>query len=543
MATAFLGADRRGAPPTPATAQKAAGQAAKAEGFAYCAGATKHGAVGLPHAGEPLTAPRLQTRFMNEGVVQVSCGWRHSAYVLSSGEVYTCGEGTDGKLGSGETASSPEPQPVSFGAELFVMHVSCGQHHTAFVGADRTVWTCGLGLYGQLGHGGLASEASPRCVASLRGRVVAAACGDLHTLLLSDEGRPLACGMSEGGRLGLPAPKGQKRLEPCVTTPRDVPLHGVLAAAEAFRVSGVSCGGAHAGLTYSDGSAYTFGHGERGQLGHGSTLNEPLPRKVSELQGTRLKRLSCGAQHTLFLSVTGGVYACGSGGSGRLGLAIGLGGREGCTVPRQVPGLSGTVVVQVSAGAFHSSFVTEDGSVLLCGANENGQLGLNGTTMVATAVTAPPKLWRQRGAVVLGASCGGEHTIFVTKALVDPEDDARADEHEAAAKIVQRLVRGSTTRKEIAAGPRRPKPQLPGKYTEAERIAAAVAIQSVARSRAVRRRRAAEARRAAFGGGPGGAGVWSGLRNRFVAAITAKPIAEAAAQEKSRHATMSKSDW
>ena len=67
-------------------------------------------------------------------------------------------------------------------------------------------------------------------------------------------------------------------------------------------MAGVSCGGGHSGLVYSDGSAYTFGQGEQGQLGHGVTLSEATPRKVTELQGVRMKRLSCGAQHTLFLS-------------------------------------------------------------------------------------------------------------------------------------------------------------------------------------------------------------------------------------------------
>ena len=51
--------------------------------------------------------------------------------------------------------------------------------------------------------------------------------------------------------------------------------------AGAYRVAGVSCGGAHSGLVYSDGSAYTFGRGEQGQLGHGVTLSEAIPRKVA----------------------------------------------------------------------------------------------------------------------------------------------------------------------------------------------------------------------------------------------------------------------
>ena len=256
--------------------------------------------------------------------------------------------------------------------------------------------------------------------------------------------------------------------------------------------------------------------------------------QVTELQGVRLKRLSCGAQHTLFLSSQGGVWACGSGGCGRLGLGLGLGGRAGSLLPRQVPGLSGTVVVQVSAGAWHSAFVDEAGGVFMCGSDESGQLGLNGPAMSASKVSAPPKLVQQRGAVVLGTSCGGEHTVFVLKAIVDPADDVRADETEAAAKLVQRLVRGGATRKSISEGPNRPKPRLPGTHTELQREAAATVLQASARSRAVRRRRTIEARR--------GSSVWSGLRSRFVAALASSPFEEAAKEAGGREAK-SKSDW
>ena len=591
---------------TPLTAAK---RAEHSEGYAYCVGSTKHGECGLPHQGKPIRAPRLQTRLMKEGVVQASCGWRHTAFLLSSGEAYACGDGAYGKLGSGDTALLPEPSRVHFPTPVHVMSVSCGQHHTAFVGADRTVWTCGLGLYGQLGHGDSLNEFTPRCVEAARGKVVAAACGDLHTLLLYEDGRALSCGLGEGGRLGLPVPQGEAAVG-CVTSPCEVPLNAALKQVEAYRVAGVSCGGAHSGLIYSEGSAYTFGRGEQGQLGHGATVSEPTPRKVTELQGVRLKRLSCGAQHSLFLSAQGGVWACGSGGSGRLGLGLGLGGREGSLLPRQVPGLSGTVIVQVSAGAWHSAFVSDAGGVLLCGADESGQLGLGGPAMTATKVSAPPKLWQQPGAVVLGTSCGGEvrfmpacvsnhrpargqasprgvgqpeyctlacvlcpacvsnhrpargpaslrtvrrdsrcdsrcdsrvpgphlaqHTVFVLKALVDPEDDVRAAETEAAAKLVQRLVRGGATRKSIASSPHRSKLRLPGTYTELQRVAAATELQAMARSRAVRRQLAAEVRR--------GTSLWSGLRSRFVAALASAPFEEAGKAGGGRQ-TKSKSDW
>ena len=55
---------------------------------------------------------------------------------------------------------------------------------------------------------------------------MAAACGDLHTLLLFEDGQALSCGLGESGRLGLPVPKGEDGVG-CVTTPREVPLHAL----------------------------------------------------------------------------------------------------------------------------------------------------------------------------------------------------------------------------------------------------------------------------------------------------------------------------
>lgn len=152
-----------GTPPPPKQAWPAATpltakRAEHAEGYAYLAGSTRFGELGLPHHSEPIRAPRLQTRLMNDGVVQVSCGWRHTAFVLSGGDAYCCGDGAYGKLGCGGEVALPEPSRVVFSAAVHVMSVSCGQHHTAFVSGDRCVWTCGLGLYGQLGHGGAANE-------------------------------------------------------------------------------------------------------------------------------------------------------------------------------------------------------------------------------------------------------------------------------------------------------------------------------------------------------------------------------------------------
>lgn len=46
-----------------------------------------------------------------------------------------------------------------------------------------------------------------------------------------------------------------------------------------------------------DGGLFTFGDGSWGQLGHGSTANELLPRRVLELMGTEVSQIVCGRYH------------------------------------------------------------------------------------------------------------------------------------------------------------------------------------------------------------------------------------------------------
>ena len=39
---------------------------------------------------------------------------------------------------------------------------------------------------------------------------------------------------------------------------------------------------------------FTFGNGSNGQLGHGNSNNEILPRQVMDLMGTAVTQITCG---------------------------------------------------------------------------------------------------------------------------------------------------------------------------------------------------------------------------------------------------------
>ncbi len=445
----------------------------------------------------PLRTPHLLTTLIEAQVAQVSCGWRHSALVLADGELYACGDNEYGKCGFGDTAARSEPTrvpiPLQAGAPpshvVRVSTVSCGRSHSAFVCTAGELYTFGLGLYGQLGHRTLTAQTAPRRVDGLGGAAVSVSCGGLHTLVVRADGRALSCGFHDAGRLGRPVsgragasaegelaggegaqPTGEggataggasasEVLEAAAPTLGGAPalecsarfeavlLHGAASASDA--VVAVAAGGAHSAFVLADGAVYTCGRGECGQLGHGVAQPEPAPRRLVGLKGSRVRRAAAGEAHSLFLTSAGVPYACGAGGFGRLG----LGGRASVLTPSPVGALAAHVVVQISAGDTHSAFVTEAGAVFMCGDDSLGQCGLHGGSGAhggAGAASAllpqtPPKLARD-GVHVLGVSCGGAHTGFVLRAVVDAREDYREDQVEMAATVIESFFRGAHVR-------------------------------------------------------------------------------------------------
>jgi len=59
-------------------------------------------------------------------------------------------------------------------------------------------------------------------------------------------------------------------------------------------VAYISCGLDHTAILTRDGGVFTFGAGTYGQLGHGTAMNEMLPRMVLELMGSTVTQISCG---------------------------------------------------------------------------------------------------------------------------------------------------------------------------------------------------------------------------------------------------------
>jgi alpha-tubulin suppressor-like RCC1 family protein len=268
------------------------------------------------HQQEPARAggPEL---FANQRIRLAAAGWCHLAVVAEDGAVYTCGAGLNGRLGLGDVQPRRQltrvPQAVFAGSH--VVMVACGGGHTVAVTAAGHVWACGYNDYGQLGVGDTAHRLGFTKVdaGQLGGaRIVMAACGWYHSVVVSAEGRVWTFGYGAFGCLGHN--DEQDRLVP------------TLLAAEVFEASKivtVAAGGYHNKAVGESGALWAWGLGSSGQLGLCDTNNRLVPTLVGaeeEFWGSKVRMAACGCEHTLVLTKAGELWACGNGAQGRLGL-------------------------------------------------------------------------------------------------------------------------------------------------------------------------------------------------------------------------------
>jgi E3 ubiquitin-protein ligase HERC4 len=97
-------------------------------------------------------------------IALIACGANHTFAVSTSGAIFGWGKNTHGQLGLNDTASKQFPTQLRTLRNSRVRYISCGDEFSTFLTLDGGVFSCGAGMYGQLGHGSHSNEILPRQV-------------------------------------------------------------------------------------------------------------------------------------------------------------------------------------------------------------------------------------------------------------------------------------------------------------------------------------------------------------------------------------------
>ena len=165
-----------------------------------------------------------------------------------------------------------------------------------------------------------------------------AACGSNHTIAVTVNGMLFGFGDGELGQLGC-GDRVDRSSRPYL-----------LASQRKERCVQISASREHNVAVMEDGKVLVWGTGNKGGLGLGpDQLMFKLPTLVPTLgvqAGISIGRITCGSEHTVFLTRGGAVYVCGSNEIGQLG----LGHRNNIHVPTLVRALIATPVQDAAAG-------------------------------------------------------------------------------------------------------------------------------------------------------------------------------------------------
>jgi len=168
--------------------------ATTAEGRLWTWGDNRNGQLGHGHI-DDLFIPHLlpRTALGISDVVMVFAARYHTMAVNTEGRLLVWGNGRFGQLGLGTYIDKHTPTPVGkleFGGSD-VLTVGCGVTHTLVVTTDGGLYTCGSGSDGKLGHGDVENSPVPVCIGAehfFNNKIRCASAGCNMSAVVSEDG-------------------------------------------------------------------------------------------------------------------------------------------------------------------------------------------------------------------------------------------------------------------------------------------------------------------------------------------------------------------
>jgi len=254
----------------------------------------------------------VQTAGAGTNWKQVACGYRSMAAIKTDGTLWTWGSNASGQLGDNTVVNRSSPGTTAAAGTNW-KQVSIGSTHVAAIKTDGTLWTWGENLFGRLGNGTTTLRSSPDSTAGAGTTWKNVLAIRDYTMAIKTDGTLWTWGGNAFGQLGDNS-----------TTSRSSP-NTTSGGGTNWKTIPFSSLGNTSGAIKTDGTLWTWGSDAYGTLGTG-TLNSSRSSPGTTAGGGANWRYVAfgitsggGSGHSVAVKTDGTLWTWGKNNSGQLG--------------------------------------------------------------------------------------------------------------------------------------------------------------------------------------------------------------------------------
>lgn len=279
-----------------------------------------------------------------------------------------------------------------------IADLSFGPEHKAMLLENGNLYTWGKGKYYELGNGESVDEVEEPTKVEGISDVIQVECGKHHTLALTRDGRVYSWGW--GGNFFSAGCLGHSSRDDC-------PEPTLVEALADVEIEQIAVGDYHCLALDTQGQAYSWGRGESGRLGNGSSGNTKVPEVLAAFEGVSVTEIASGPTFCAALDEEGMLYTWGKNDNGQVGQAPGISldvyNME--LVPTHLDAFEGARITKFACGEKHMLAVTENSDLYKWGEKQD--------TLVPNLVHGDEDSFAKEEPVIVGA--GGSYSAVVNR--------------------------------------------------------------------------------------------------------------------------------